>query len=50
MAGLCLRRFVRLLRCSDGAGLAGFVASAVTERSAAKAIHNAYFTNSISLP
>ena len=33
MAGLCLRRFVRLLRCSDGAGLAGFIASAVTERS-----------------
>jgi len=32
MAGLCLRRFVRLARCSDGAGLAGFVASAVTER------------------
>jgi hypothetical protein len=31
-AGLCLRRSVGLPRCSDGAGLAGFVASAVTER------------------
>jgi len=33
MAGLCLRRSVRLPRCSDGAGLAVFLASAVTERS-----------------
>jgi hypothetical protein len=33
MAGGCLRRFVRLVWYSDGAGLAGFVASAVTERS-----------------
>ena len=33
MAGLCLRRSARLPRCSDGAGLARFIASAVTERS-----------------
>jgi len=33
MAGLCLRRSVRWARCSDGAGLAEFIASAVTERS-----------------
>jgi hypothetical protein len=28
MAVLCLRRSVRLLRCSDGAGLAGFLLQA----------------------
>ena len=39
MAGLCLRRFVRLLRCSDGAGLAGFIASAVTERSGVRVVN-----------
>jgi hypothetical protein len=33
VAGLCLWRFVRCHCDSDGAGLAGFIASAVTERS-----------------
>ena len=33
MAGLCLRRFVRWARTSEGAGLAVLLASAVTERS-----------------